>query len=74
MGLVFKRAPRKAGIWLSVSKAGYHIPFAQGLCFDMFHVERTEQRFQAWSKQGWPYEPKDEIPCYMVKTSNLIKQ
>lgn len=74
MGLVFNKTPRKVGIWFTACKGGYHIPFAKGLCFDMAHANATEQRFQAWAKQGWPYVPKDEIPCYMVKTSNLTKQ
>lgn len=59
MGLVFKRLPRKAGVWLTVSKAGYHVPFTQGLCFDSRHVLATEERFKAWSRQGWPYIVKD---------------
>lgn len=75
MGLVFRQTERHSvkGILLTVSKAGYHNPFTSGICFDKAHAEATEARFKAWASQGWPYEPKDEIPCYMVKTSNLIR-
>lgn len=73
MGLTFNQTPRKAGIWLTVSNNGYHVPFAKGLCFDKAHANATEGRFKAWASQGWPYEPTEEVPCYMVKTSNLIR-
>jgi len=59
MGLVFKRLPRRAGVWLTVSRTLYGSPFTQGLCFDANHVLATEERFKAWSRQGWPYEPKE---------------
>lgn len=47
--------------------------FTSGQVYNMSHFRAVESRFKAWDAQGWPYEPKDEIPCYMVKTSNLIR-
>lgn len=60
MGLTFKIGRKASGqhIRFAVSKNGYHIPFTQGVCFNAEHAQATKERFQAWARQGWPYEPK----------------
>jgi len=32
--------------------------FASGLVFNVAHASQIKQKFEAWDKQGWPYEPK----------------
>lgn len=47
--------------------------FTSGKVYSNGHAKAIEKRFKAWDAMGWPYEPGDDVPCYMVKTSNLIR-
>jgi hypothetical protein len=33
--------------------------FTQGKAFNLRHYRAIEERFKAWDKLGWPYEPKE---------------
>lgn len=47
--------------------------FTSGSVYSNKHAKAIEKRFKAWDAQGWPYEPGEDVPCYMVKTSNLTR-
>lgn len=45
---------RKASIWQVVRSDGRMI-FSS---YDKAHAEAVLNRFNAWARQGWPYQPK----------------
>ncbi|WPJ20573.1 hypothetical protein vBPFY1MI_90 [Pseudomonas phage vB_PF_Y1-MI] len=42
---------------LHIAKRGMP-PFTSGIVYNRRHKVAVEDRFRAWAKQGWPYEPK----------------
>lgn len=73
LDITLKRSAKaKHGLLLTIAKPGQN-PFVYARPLDKPHAKAIAKRFEAWSNQGWPYVPKDEIPAYMVKTSQLIK-
>jgi len=62
----------KHNLRLTVAKTG-NPPFVRATPLDKAHAKQIKERFEAWAKQGWPYEPSDNVPAYMVKTSNLVR-
>lgn len=48
----------KHGMLLMISRKGNENPFVYAKPFDNAHAVAIRSRFEAWGKQGWPYEPK----------------
>ncbi|WYN04974.1 hypothetical protein ISREJYDI_CDS0008 [Pseudomonas phage UNO-G1W1] len=48
----------KHGLLLLVTRKDQDKPFVYAKPFDMSHARAIKQRFEAWGKLGWPYEPK----------------
>jgi hypothetical protein len=47
----------RVGWVIKISRNGK--TFARSIYYDKAHADAIEQRFKAWDKLGWPYEPKD---------------